>query len=45
MEITVGTNDMLDMFVGIINKSHTDLSVTKEQIENYSKMPIFCSDL
>lgn len=45
MEITVGTNDMLDMFVGTINKSYTDLSVTKEQIENYSKMPVFCSDL
>ncbi len=36
---------MLDMFVDIINKSYTDLSVTKEQIEIFRKTPVFYSDL
>jgi len=45
IDIIVGTADMLDVFVDIINKSYSDLSVTKEQIESYRKTPVFSSDL
>lgn len=45
VEIVVGTADTLDIFVDIINKSYSDLTVTKEQLESYRKTPVFCSDL
>ncbi len=45
IDIVVGTADMLEMFVDIINKSYGDLSVTKEQMESYRKTPVFCPDL
>lgn len=45
IEIVVGTTVMLDVFVDIINRSYSDLSVTKEQIESYRKTPVFSLDL
>lgn len=45
IEIVVATADMLGIFVDIINKSYSDLSVTMEQIESYRKTPVFCPDL
>jgi len=45
IDIVVGTADMLDVFVDIINKSYSDLSVTKEQIESLRKTPVFSPDL
>lgn len=45
LDIVVGTAETLDVFVDIINKSYNDLSVTKEQMENYRKTPVFCPDL
>lgn len=45
IDVIVGTSDMLDIFVEIINKSYSDLSVTKKQLESYRKTPIFSPDL
>lgn len=45
IDIVVGTADMLEVFVDIINKSYSDLSVTKEQMESYRKTPVFSPDL
>lgn len=45
IDIVVGAADMPEMFVDIINKSYTDLSVTKEQMASYQKTPVFNSDL
>ena len=45
MDIVVGTSDLLDVFVDIINKSYNDLSVTKDQMESYRKTPVYCPDL
>ncbi len=45
IEIVVVTNDMIDTVIDIINKSYSDLSVTKEQMESYRKTSVFCPDL
>lgn len=45
VEIVMGAVEMIDVFVNIINRSYSDLSVTKEQMESYRKTPVYCSDL
>lgn len=45
IDIVVGTADMLEVFVDIINKSYSDISVTKTQMESYRKTPVFSPDL
>jgi len=45
IDIIVDTADMLDIFVDIINKSYSDLFVTKEQMESCRNTPVFNSDL
>lgn len=45
IHLVVGTADMLPVFVDIINKSYSDLSVTKEQLEGYRSTPVFSPDL
>lgn len=45
IDIIIGTAEMLNIFVDIINKSYSDLSVTKEQMESYRKTPVFSPDL
>ncbi|MCI8435953.1 MAG: GNAT family N-acetyltransferase [Clostridia bacterium] len=45
VEIVMGAVEMIDVFVNIINRSYCDLSVTKEQIENYRNTPVYSPDL
>ncbi|MDE7440155.1 MAG: GNAT family N-acetyltransferase [Clostridia bacterium] len=45
IEIVTATVGLLDNFVEIINASYTDLSVTKEQIEGFTKTPVYRPDL
>lgn len=43
--VIFGSNDTLAVFVDIINKSYSDLAVSKEQLESYRKTPVFCPEL
>lgn len=45
ISIVVASDDNIDEFVRIINASYDDLSVTKEQLLNYRKTPVFKYDL
>ncbi len=45
VEIVNANPDLLAEFVAIINASYTDLSVTNEQIESFTKSPVYCPDL
>ena len=45
VEIIGATSDLLCEFVEIINASYTDISVTNEQIESFTKSPVYCPDL
>lgn len=45
IDIVVVTDDLIDTVIDIINKSYSDLSVTKEQMESYRKTSVFCPDL
>ena len=44
VEILSGISD-INEFVQLINASYSDLSVTAEQLEDYKKTPVFCSEL
>ena len=41
ISIVAASDDNIDEFVRIINASYDDLSVTKEQLLNYRKTPVF----
>lgn len=45
VETVSATPDLTDDFVEIINASYDDLIVTKEQIESYTKTPVYNSRL
>lgn len=45
VDIAIGTDDTLDVFVDIINKSYSDISVTREQMEGLCKTPVFDCNL
>ena len=45
VEIVMGAVEMIDVFVNIINRSYSDLSVTKEQMESYRNTPVYSPDL
>lgn len=45
VEIVTATADIIDVLVEMINACYSDLFVTKEQLENCMKTPVYNSDL